>query len=185
LLSNIPAGQQAYELMASAIAALYCLDRARLTGSPHATTLASARQSDLEEWLASTHRTDAGTFVRWAKKHKLTRLDFAAVRWGGPTGIMPCRVRVWICRSASRLSGICVREFSDDRGVARLRCTPAAEPAPAEIREQHHQVGASQQILAVPGEDARTAAVCAGTEWAGQRGGRQMPAATVHRSSHV
>jgi hypothetical protein len=46
-------------------------------------TLATARQGDLEEWLADaqpTHRTDAGNFVRWARRHKLTRLDFAAIR---------------------------------------------------------------------------------------------------------
>jgi hypothetical protein len=59
-------------------------------------TLGSARQGDLETWLASTqatHRTDAGNFVRWAKKHKLTRLDFAAVRWGGPTGVIDTETR--------------------------------------------------------------------------------------------
>jgi hypothetical protein len=46
-------------------------------------TLASARQGDLEEWRAGAqpaHRTDAGDFVRWARRHKLTRLDFAAIR---------------------------------------------------------------------------------------------------------
>ena len=59
-------------------------------------TLATARQGDLEAWLAgtqATHRTDAGNFVRWAKKQKLTGLDFAAVRWGGPTGIIDAETR--------------------------------------------------------------------------------------------
>ncbi|MGO9079721.1 MAG: hypothetical protein ACLQDY_11855 [Streptosporangiaceae bacterium] len=54
-------------------------------------TLDGARQGDLEAWLASaqaTHRTDAGNFVRWARRHKLTQLDFAAVRWGGPSGVI-------------------------------------------------------------------------------------------------
>jgi hypothetical protein len=62
----------------------------------HDLTLATVRQGDLEEWLASTqatHRTDAGNFVRWAKKRKLTRLDFAAVRWAGPTGIIDTETR--------------------------------------------------------------------------------------------
>jgi len=53
-------------------------------------------QGDLEEWLASaqpTHRDDAGNFVRWARKHKLTRLDFAAIRWDGPTGTIDTETR--------------------------------------------------------------------------------------------
>ena len=51
--------------------------------------LASARQDDLDTWLASehaTHRREAGHFVRWAKRQKLTSLDFAATKWDGPSG---------------------------------------------------------------------------------------------------
>jgi hypothetical protein len=62
----------------------------------HDLTLATARQGDLEAWLTSTqatHRTDAGNFVRWAKKQKLAQLDFAAVRWGGPTGVIDTQTR--------------------------------------------------------------------------------------------
>jgi hypothetical protein len=62
----------------------------------HDLTLATARQGDLETWLASaqaTHRTDAGNFVRWAKKQKLTQLDFAAIRWGGPSGVIDTETR--------------------------------------------------------------------------------------------
>lgn len=62
----------------------------------HDLTLATARQGDLEAWLATaqaTHRTDAGNFVRWARKHKLTSLDFAAIRWGGPTGVIDTETR--------------------------------------------------------------------------------------------
>lgn len=54
----------------------------------HHLTLATAGQGDLESWLASqdaTHRREAGNFVRWAKQQKLTSLDFAATKWGGPT----------------------------------------------------------------------------------------------------
>jgi hypothetical protein len=63
---------------------------------PRDRTLAMARQGDLETWLASvqaTHRTDAGNFVRWARRHKLTSLDFAAIRWGGPTGVIDTEAR--------------------------------------------------------------------------------------------
>jgi hypothetical protein len=59
-------------------------------------TLATARQGDLEAWLCTaqpSHRLDAGNFVRWARKQKLTRLDFAATRWGGPTGIIDAETR--------------------------------------------------------------------------------------------
>ena len=59
-------------------------------------TLATVGQGDLEEWLASaqpTHRDDAGNFIRWARKHKLTRLDFAAIRWDGPTGTIDTETR--------------------------------------------------------------------------------------------
>lgn len=50
-------------------------------------TLASARQGDLDAWITSGEAVgcrEAGHFVRWARKHKLTSLDFPATRWGGP-----------------------------------------------------------------------------------------------------
>jgi hypothetical protein len=62
----------------------------------HELTLATARQSDLEAWLATAkrgHRTDAGNFVRWANKQKMTQLDFPATRWAGPTGVIDTETR--------------------------------------------------------------------------------------------
>ena len=58
-------------------------------------TLATAGQGDLDAWLASTqpHRHDSGNFVRWARKHKLTRLDHVDERWGGPTGVIDTETR--------------------------------------------------------------------------------------------
>jgi len=32
-------------------------------------------------------------FVRWARRQKLTGLDFAATRWGGPTGVIDAETR--------------------------------------------------------------------------------------------
>lgn len=58
-------------------------------------TLTTAGQGDLDAWLASAqplHR-DSGNFVRWARKHKLTQLDHAAERWGGPTGVIDTEAR--------------------------------------------------------------------------------------------
>jgi hypothetical protein len=59
-------------------------------------TLATARQGDLEAWLASpeaTHREGGGNFVRWARRQKLTQLDFVAVKWSGPTGVIDTETR--------------------------------------------------------------------------------------------
>lgn len=59
-------------------------------------TLATARQGDLDTWLTSddaTHRREAGHFVRWANKQKLTSLDFPASRWSGPTGVIDTETR--------------------------------------------------------------------------------------------
>lgn len=64
--------------------------------TPHGLTLATARQGDLETWLASakpSYRVDAGNFVRWARRQKLTQLDFAATRWTGPSGIIDTETR--------------------------------------------------------------------------------------------
>ncbi len=59
-------------------------------------TLENARQGDLDAWMSeaqASHRTDAGNFVRWARRNKLTRLDFAATRWGGPSGVIDAEAR--------------------------------------------------------------------------------------------
>ena len=58
--------------------------------------LGTARQGDLDTWLTSDHATyhrEAGNFVRWARRQKLTRLDFAATRWDGPIGIIDTEAR--------------------------------------------------------------------------------------------
>lgn len=90
----------------------------------HGLTLATARQGDLEEWLASphaTHQDAAGNFVRWARRQKLTRLDFAAVKWGGPTGIIDTETRWgqarWLLHDATvkpedRVAGLLVLLFA-------------------------------------------------------------------------
>ena len=58
--------------------------------------LASAGQGDLEQWLASapaTARVDAGNFVRWARRNKLTSLTFAATKWDGPRRVIDSEAR--------------------------------------------------------------------------------------------
>ncbi len=62
----------------------------------HDLTLQTARQGDLDAWLASgeaTHRREAGHFVRWARNQKLTSLDFPAVKWSGPKRVIDTETR--------------------------------------------------------------------------------------------
>ncbi len=62
----------------------------------HGLELGSARQGDLDAWLTSEHvtgRIEAGNFVRWAKRHKLTSLDFAATKWGSPSRVIDSEAR--------------------------------------------------------------------------------------------
>jgi hypothetical protein len=59
-------------------------------------TLATANRGDLDAWLASDdaiHRREAGHFVRWARKEKLTALALPALRWGGPSGVIDTEAR--------------------------------------------------------------------------------------------
>jgi uncharacterized protein YidB (DUF937 family) len=73
-------------------AAIALLDRLAARGL----TLETARQGDLDAWLGdarAAHRADAGNFVRWARRNKLTALDYAAVKWGGPSGAIDTETR--------------------------------------------------------------------------------------------
>ncbi|MGH9155383.1 MAG: hypothetical protein ACRD1K_05980, partial [Acidimicrobiales bacterium] len=54
-------------------------------------TLATCTQLNLDGWMAaatSGQRGHTGPFIRWAKKQKLTRLEFPATAWTGPTGVL-------------------------------------------------------------------------------------------------
>jgi len=58
--------------------------------------LAGAGQGDLEQWLtgtSATARVDAGNFVRWAKRNKITSLVFAATKWDGPRRVIDSEAR--------------------------------------------------------------------------------------------
>ena len=73
-------------------AAIVLLDGLSIRGR----ALAGARQADLDAWLTSDqacHRRDAGHFVRWARQHKLTSLEFPATRWHGPTRTIDTEAR--------------------------------------------------------------------------------------------
>jgi hypothetical protein len=104
----------------------------------HGLTLATARQGDLEAWLASpqaTHRDGAGNFVRWARRQKLTRLDFAAVKWGGPTGVIDTETRWeqarWLLhddtvKPEDRVAGLLVLLYAQP--VSRIVCLTLEHP---------------------------------------------------------
>jgi hypothetical protein len=54
-------------------------------------TLATCTQIHLDRWMAAANsgqRGRTGSFVRWARKQKATRLDFPATAWTGPTGVL-------------------------------------------------------------------------------------------------
>jgi hypothetical protein len=62
----------------------------------HDLTLATARQGDLDSWLANkttTSHREVGHFLRWAKKEKLARLEAPADRWGGPSRVLDTETR--------------------------------------------------------------------------------------------
>ena len=54
-------------------------------------TLATCSQLHLDEWMATTsiaRHGRTGPFVRWARRERLTRLDFPATAWTGPSGVL-------------------------------------------------------------------------------------------------
>jgi hypothetical protein len=121
--------------------------------------LSTARQGDLESWLVSdeiAHRSEAGHFVRWAKKEKLTSLELPAIRWGGPTCVIDTETRWaqarWLLgddtvKPEDRFAGLLVLlyaqrpsaisrftldhiETGDDAVRARLGAEPVVLPEP-------------------------------------------------------
>lgn len=127
--------------------------------SAHDLTLATARQGDLERWLTSedtTHRREAGHFVRWANKQKLTSLEFLATKWGGPAGVIDLETRWqqarWLLHDSTvkpedRLAGLLVLLYAqwpatisrltldhihtgDDEVLIRLGREPVVLPEP-------------------------------------------------------
>jgi hypothetical protein len=93
-------------------------------------TLATCRQADLERWLASgdsSHRYQAGHFVRWSAGQRLTTLSFPATRWHGPTRVLDEENRWEAARrllhddtigSRDRLTGLLVLLYAQP--VARI-----------------------------------------------------------------
>ncbi|MGH3266551.1 MAG: hypothetical protein ACRDNS_31690 [Trebonia sp.] len=54
-------------------------------------TLRTCTQLHLDQWMiaaTTARRGRTGPFVRWAKKERLTGLDFPAIAWNGPSGVL-------------------------------------------------------------------------------------------------
>lgn len=146
--------------------------------SEHELTLATATQGALETWLASddaTHRREAGHFVRWARKEKLTGLELPAIRWGGPSATIDTEARWararWLVNDDTiepedRFAGLLVLlyaqwpaaiarltlahvEASDNRVRLRLGAEPVVLPEP--LAALARQLVATRQGHAVIG----------------------------------
>jgi hypothetical protein len=135
-------------------------------------TLATCRQADLDRWLSgnkTSHRQQAGHFVRWAAKQHLTDLVFPATRWQGPTRALDDQARWEAARRLlhddtikirDRLAGLLILLYAQhtatisrltvdhvetDGGTVRLRlgATPITLPDP--VADLTLQILASQR----------------------------------------
>jgi hypothetical protein len=147
-------------------------------------TLETARQGDLDAWTGdaqAVHRADGGNFVRWARRNKLTALDFAAVRWDGPAGAIDTETRWeqarWLLhddslKSEDRLAGLLVLLYAqrtsvisrltlshvqsaDGQVLIRLGREPVVLPRPVDALAL--QVAATRRGHAALGDDGTSA----------------------------
>src|SRR5262249_12028026 len=133
-------------------------------------TLATAGQGDLEAWLAGaqpTHRLHAGNFIRWARKHKLTRLDSAAVKWDGPAGTIDTETRWdqarWLLRddtlkTEDRVAGLLVLLYAQwPAAISRLtRSHIHTEDGQVRIRLGHEPVSLPEPLATLVTQLAAT-----------------------------
>ena len=107
--------------------------------------LATARRGDLDTWLTSehaTHHREAGNFVRWARRQKLTSLDFAATRWDGPSGVIDTEARWHHARRLLRDDTI----RPEDRVAGLLLLLYAQGPAAISRLTLDHVHASGQQV---------------------------------------
>jgi hypothetical protein len=104
-------------------------------------TLGTCGQADLDEWLAgsgASRRYDAGHFVRWAARQRLTPASIPAVRWQGPVRALDDEARWDAARrllhdeelsARDRLAGLLVLLYAQP--VARVARLTASQVAAA------------------------------------------------------
>ena len=144
-------------------------------------TLTTADQGALEAWLASEaarHRREAGHFVRWARREKLTALELPAVRWGGPSGVIDTETRwsharrlihddslepedrfagllvLFYAQWPSAISRLVVSDLEVDGDDVRLRLGPEPVVLPEPLAALARQLCAARQGHAVIGHQA-------------------------------
>ena len=121
--------------------------------------LASAGQGDLEQWLTSTSataRVDAGNFVRWARRNKITNLTFAATKWDGPRRVIDSEARWAHARrllhddnitAADRVAGLLVLLYAQSTtAISRL----TLEHVHADEQDVRLQLGREPIVLPEP-----------------------------------
>jgi hypothetical protein len=119
--------------------------------------LATARQGDLDTWLTSEHAThhgEAGNFVRWARRQKLTSLDFAATRWDGPSSVIDTEAR-WAharrllhddtLKPEDRVAGLLLLLYA--QGPAAISRLTLDQVHPS---EQHVRLGLGREPIVLP-----------------------------------
>jgi hypothetical protein len=120
-------------------------------------TLAAARQADLDAWLTSRqarHRRDAGHFIRWAKRQKLTSLELPATRWRGPARTIDTEAR-W-AQARRLLHDASINTFDRVAGLLLLLYaqTPAAISRltleQVQTTEQHVRLRLGHEPIALP-----------------------------------
>lgn len=164
-------------------------------------TLATCTQLHLDAWMATTtiaQRGRSGPFVRWARRERLTRLDFPARGWSGPTGVLdvegrweqarrfihddalPADQRVaallvlLFAQRATAISQLTVDDITERDGEMKIRLGREPVVVPAPIAGLVRQIARSRVGHATIGDDA-------GSPWLfpGGRPGRPISAARL------
>ena len=144
-------------------------------------TLATCTQLHLDAWMATatiSQRGRTGPFVRWARRERLTRLDFPATGWAGPTGVidvegrweqarrfihddaLPADQRVaallvlLFAQRAAAISRLAVDDITDREGEMRIRLGREPVVVPAPIADLVREVARSRVGHATIGNDA-------------------------------
>lgn len=144
-------------------------------------TLATCTQLHLDAWMATAttaQRGRTGPFVRWARRERLTRLDFPATGWAGPTGVLDVEGRweharrlihddalpadhrvagllvLLFAQRATTISQLSVDNITEREGEMRIRLGREPVVVPAPLADLVRQIVRSRVGHATIGDDA-------------------------------
>ena len=147
----------------------------------HRLTLATCSQRHLDDWMVAAtiaQQGRTGPFVRWARRERLTRLDFPATAWSGPTGaldaegrweqarrlihgdVLPTDQRVagllvlLYAQQAATISRLSVDDITERDGETRIRLGREPVVLPAPIADLIRQLVEARTGHARIGDDA-------------------------------